>query len=69
MVIKYNDVRIKKKVTSNGERRIMMRLGREEKNEKIVNEKRMMDSRIKKEYNERNKIEKKEGKEGTKEPK
>jgi hypothetical protein len=29
----------------------------------------MMDSRIKKEYNERNKIEQKEGKEGTKEHK
>ncbi len=28
-----------------------------------------MDSRIKKKYNERNKIEKKEGKEGSKEPK
>jgi hypothetical protein len=30
MVIKYNDVRIKKKVTSNGGRRIMMRLRKEE---------------------------------------
>jgi hypothetical protein len=30
MVIKYNDIRLKKKITSNGGRRIMMRLRKEE---------------------------------------
>jgi hypothetical protein len=69
MVIKYNDIRLKKKMTSNGGRRILMRLRREDNLQKWPRKlliKIIMDSWIKKEYNVRKKIEKKEGKEDSK---